>query len=960
MMKKFGVFPFWFWNDNLNAEELRRQIAEMNSQGINGFFIHPRQGLKQPYLSQSYFDLVSVAVEEAEKYGMDVHIYDEYPYPSGIAGGEVALGRPEFQATTLKHQAFKVQAGRVRLELLSGYVLNCSAFPLIQDNPDWGNAVSLMNHVGMVLKDESFNETGLTRYNRKRYFASNPTPVLEVVLEQPALISVSVQQQEENHKFWGKYVDVLNPEAIQTFIQLTHERYAKHVGDHFGTSIFSMFVDEIQPKWSSLLPPRFKKEYGYDLLEAMPALALDSHPNHTDALRDFESVKYQMFVESFEKPIAEWCRQHRLLYSGEKPSLRLQQLNHMDMPGCDPGHTKAGAALDVLRPLIRQNARAVVSTAYFHDKPTALCECFHSLGWSGTLQDARLISDGLLLMGIPFLVPHGFFYSTHALKKHDAPPTFFFQLPYWKLFHKLTERVKRLATLFEGTWIDAAVLVVDPTSGSPSQDQLIIYETLLNTLMEEHIDFLIVDSDILSSGTPADERLTIKDVTVDTVIVPPSLFVEDELAHELDRLNQYGINLLHVTDTDTKENIANLLRTSCHSCFPNSPSNVDCKGVWSVNRTDGERHLRFFVNTTSKSVDLLFEEDTFEEIPLDFDVPTSLERTDSVLRRTVNPFEAFLVKRSTRVWKNRMRSGTTLSLKIPDTVIVKPLHKNGLRLGDFELSLDQGETSKLVPAIPLANQLEKGGFAFPPFISFRFGGMPSLDWPDLDLLYRRTFVNNCSQPVELVMEPGSIVGEWTLVINEDKPLSQDDFQPTETHVKGSLGVDVTSWLTQGDNSIVLNVKTNQADGGLINPLYLFGDFGVAIESGALEERPTRGPFENYENNKLPYYSGSIDYEFDWELSERPSTAEVRLALKTPNDFQESCEIRVNDSQWKAACWSPYHVTLPTERLSEGVNKVVIRVHTSLIRSFEGEFFNVNEHRNESVARGTRGETRSEF
>ncbi len=33
---------------------------------------------------------------------------------------------------------------------------------------------------------------------------------------------------------------------------------------------------------------------------------------------------------------------------------------------------------------------------------------------------------GCSWQSIRYLVPHGFFYTTHALKKHDAPPTFFY------------------------------------------------------------------------------------------------------------------------------------------------------------------------------------------------------------------------------------------------------------------------------------------------------------------------------------------------------------------------------------------------------------------------------------------------------------------------------------------------------------------------------------------------------
>src|SRR5688500_5477474 len=97
----FGFYPFWFWNGFLSEDEIRWQIGEMAAKGIRGFFIHPRQGLKQPYLSEEFFRMVEVAVEAAEQHGLRAHLYDEYPYPSGVAGGEVVLGNPQFYATSL-------------------------------------------------------------------------------------------------------------------------------------------------------------------------------------------------------------------------------------------------------------------------------------------------------------------------------------------------------------------------------------------------------------------------------------------------------------------------------------------------------------------------------------------------------------------------------------------------------------------------------------------------------------------------------------------------------------------------------------------------------------------------------------------------------------------------------------------------------------------------------------------
>ncbi len=162
------------------------------------------------------------------------------------------------------------------------------------------------------------------------------------------------------------------------------------------------------------------------------------------------------------------------------------------------------------------------------------------MGWSATLQDARMIADALLLMGIDMLVPHGFFYSTHALRKHDAPPTFFFQMPYWPFYGRLSSRVERIAQAFAGTHIDARILVVDPNWGLPSSEQGAAYERLLAWLMANHIDFLMVDTDILEAASVKTGIVYMRDLSASVIVVPPMNVIEEPLAAWLQSFEKAG------------------------------------------------------------------------------------------------------------------------------------------------------------------------------------------------------------------------------------------------------------------------------------------------------------------------------------------------------------------------------------------------------------------------------------
>lgn len=91
---------FWFWNGALTEPELDRQLRLMRAEGVEEFFIHPRQGLggvfgqteNNYYLSKDYFDKVGFVLDRARALGMHVWLYDDLNWPSGYAGGRVLNG----------------------------------------------------------------------------------------------------------------------------------------------------------------------------------------------------------------------------------------------------------------------------------------------------------------------------------------------------------------------------------------------------------------------------------------------------------------------------------------------------------------------------------------------------------------------------------------------------------------------------------------------------------------------------------------------------------------------------------------------------------------------------------------------------------------------------------------------------------------------------------------------------
>lgn len=945
-----GFWPFWFWNGEMDPAEVRRQIDLMAGQGCKGFFIHPRQGLALPYLSEAFFDAVELAVLAAKDRGLLVGLYDEFPYPSGAAGGEVTLGRPELMATRLVQQTRDVPAGPCRWALPAGEVLDIRAWPVRDGRADFdAQPLDLRPQVGMAFGEETYHHGGLTAYNRKRFLATRPAPALQAVLpEGNWRIVASVQCLIEDHKYWGRFPDVLNPAAVERYIELTHERYARRLGEHFGKTLRFVFTDETCANYSALLPEAFRRQHGYDLLPELSVLAEAGHPRHLAVRRDVQKTLEAMYVEAFDKPLARWCREHDLLYVGERTMYSLGQFAHQDIPGCEPGHTRAGAGtVDLFEWTLRGNARAAASASYFYNKPATLVECYHSMGWGATLQDARLIADTLLLGGCEMLIPHGFFYATASLRKHDAPPSFFFQMPYWTHFGQLSRRVDRLAELLAGRRIDADVLLLDPQSLLGNTDDRSACRDLQTQLLAKGIDFMVVDEALLREGRIDDGCLVLRDLRASVVLMPPGPWVDEPLGDWLETFEQAGGTVVRQAGRPTGEVVAEVLSRVCPT-LGITPDDDEAKLLASC-RTDGASQRWMVVNYAARAVDVEFAcGKPLTEVPLDPDVPPRLRQGGpGRCRRRLEPFEAVML--TDEPTEESTAELPEVRVAVGGPAEIRPQGPNLLRLGEWTLCLpgQSAETAAVQPGT-LTEQLRRCGLPIRPLIRNDFGTPAEFSLPELTCHYETTFQADFDGSVELLMEPESIRGEARLSLN-GRSLDLAAFRPCDVPVPGNLAVDVSDLLQPGPNTLRVEVATGRPDGGLLTPLYLAGPFGVDPAGPKLTPSVREGTFEDYTANGLAYFSGTIDYEMTFRLDDLPEAPELLVRLAFDEPFGEAAEVRFNDGPFRASLWEPRLLRVPAGELQIGENRLALRVRTSLLRAFEAEWFDHRTHTTRLVA-----------
>ncbi|MGC8642743.1 MAG: glycosyl hydrolase, partial [Isosphaeraceae bacterium] len=125
------------------------------------------------------------------------------------------------------------------------------------------------------------------------------------------------------------YPNLLMAEPTQRFLEVTHGRYAKHLGADLGKLFVSTFTDEpslmslfMKPMpyrvlpWSPGLPAAFQARRGYPLAPVIPDLILDAGAEGRKHRHDFWLTVAELVSENYFGQIQEWCHEHNLRSGG--------------------------------------------------------------------------------------------------------------------------------------------------------------------------------------------------------------------------------------------------------------------------------------------------------------------------------------------------------------------------------------------------------------------------------------------------------------------------------------------------------------------------------------------------------------------------------------------------------------------------------------------------------------------
>jgi hypothetical protein len=373
--------------------------------------------LNDPSMLERFRKLVA----EMRARDMTVWIYDELGYPSGSAGGRVLDGHPGYQVWVVGSRTFTPsQDGTVRVEVTHPNVEACYALP---------------KRGGVLLLEEARDLTARARRGGFVWKA----PSAEWVV---CLLERYQPDTWRRHNIPRRNVNILDRGAIRRFIDLTHDRYAKTLGDQLR-EVELFFTDEPQlsatehwgsgapeappaVQWCDELPPAFRRKHGYDLGRVLPALFHPVGPKTVKYRHDFYDVQSDLVAENYFGQLQDWCRRHGVLSSGHmllEESLLFhvmfsgsywKNMARMDIPGVDligrtlPRYkTMGGWGIDSIEDF---SSKLASSVAHLLQKPGVFTESF-ALANKATLREVLGVTAWQFSGGITHM-------STYTIQEH--------------------------------------------------------------------------------------------------------------------------------------------------------------------------------------------------------------------------------------------------------------------------------------------------------------------------------------------------------------------------------------------------------------------------------------------------------------------------------------------------------------------------------------------------------------
>ncbi|MCG2661131.1 MAG: hypothetical protein L6437_12915 [Kiritimatiellae bacterium] len=542
----------------------------MSAKGFGGIMFHGRDGLRSGYLEKEWEDGLKWSIDEAEKNGMAVWLYDEKHYPSGPVGNAIFRKYPErtMMSLVVLHEE----------TIAAGQKFNF----IIPDDVSIKFALAFSTD-GHIQKLDCLA-------GKKEFSWINNS-------EQPMTILLLHVEREWPipGQYFPFYPDYLDAEVSAEFIEMTHQWYVKRFRKKMGNTIKGIFTDNScfnfgrirrSAAWTPKLAERFKHETGLELESVLPGVFCRTAGFQRDRLVFWQFLGDE-YLRTFVHPIRDICEQnqidstgHYCLEDGLAEHIRQigdrfdlkrgQTVACVDMLGREIGED----LFETKNQMICAGARETADAAYYSNGSRVMCECLGLMGgWQLDLGEIKRATGFLAAQGIDIFVPHGLYYSIAGTRKWECIPDHFHN-PMWNYYREWTEWISKISFLMAHSDRTGGVVLLypattlrsyievgvefDPGNGIPASDRGTIcdltdftFRTTVNNLVKNNIEFDIIDECLLQRADIRKNHLTIKAANgierkLSAIILPCCKVLENESVEMLKRFQEAGGRIVTV------------------------------------------------------------------------------------------------------------------------------------------------------------------------------------------------------------------------------------------------------------------------------------------------------------------------------------------------------------------------------------------------------------------------------
>jgi hypothetical protein len=510
MPNESSLVPFWFWNDDLDADEIVRQIADFAAHGVQGFCIHPRVGLPRSlgWMSEALLAFMAIAIDEAARRGMRVLLYDEGMYPSGSSCGQVVARDPSLAARCLAPIEFDGEL-------------------LLPDGANLVTTITRVNGKRIAVVDRKVNAyiRGL------HYVGDGPT---------------------EDEPSAG---DILNPRTAQAIIDLVYRPFVTRFERHLGSTVVGIFTDEPSPlgkcrekiarAGTTGIVPHLNALVGYDLTPKLLGLWYDDEPDAAQTRRDHAWAIRHRLEETWYRPLSEFCATHGVALCGHPDrgdEIGVQR--HFHIPGQDvvwrfiePGKPSAIEGHESTQ------GKCTSSSALHRGRRFNSNEFCGAYGHETTWDEVQWLANWLLVRGVNLLVPHAFYYSIRGPRRDERPPQLGPHTPQWETgdFARFAAHCAAMCELnTDSTPVCSVAILTDDQCPWRAA----------KWLMQQQVDFNYLESSLITDGMarPSDGGIAIGPMTYRVLVVEPGTRIDPQLTPVLDHLRRSGRLVEYTTD----------------------------------------------------------------------------------------------------------------------------------------------------------------------------------------------------------------------------------------------------------------------------------------------------------------------------------------------------------------------------------------------------------------------------